>query len=214
MARDAIVKTASQGQIGEKAWWLQQIISAVSPVFWQEQAGRTIDELLQAIKRHEYRAVLLDGWREAAVRTHATEWLESLLQLEKDNTWREKLFGALPVERQIPLAAQMLALRENWAAPYELNRLINALPLEWDEAFSLSVSEALCAQAEIYVQHDDWMVRGLLTTLACRLHPDTLPTAMAQLERIVADPKLHSAPLEMLLNLLQFRYDMLKEIRP
>ena len=79
MQRDGLEpKPYSQG-IGEKAWWLRQMLELIPPRVWSRESGWTIGELIEAAKRGEWKNVFLDGWSQAA-RLHSTNGLGTLEQ--------------------------------------------------------------------------------------------------------------------------------------
>lgn len=212
LARDGIVKAPPPPQSNERAWWLQQMLSSVPPVFWEQQSGWSIEQLLQAIKRHEYRELLLDSWREAARRTNSADWLEQLWSSFKDRHWNQKLFAALPSERQEQLLTQIFAGGQNWESPSALNEYLSITSPQWSESFSLSLLETICLNLSNCVLPDDWTIRKFLTTIGCRLHPDTLAFVLKRLGESAAVARIESKELEGLLSLLQFRNDMLQEL--
>ncbi|MDX2099422.1 MAG: DUF5691 domain-containing protein [Leptolyngbyaceae cyanobacterium bins.59] len=65
--------------LGEKAWWLLQLIAATPLSVWTN-GGIPVAELVNAAKYHQWEAVLLDGWARATKRQQDAEWSEALLQ--------------------------------------------------------------------------------------------------------------------------------------
>jgi hypothetical protein len=212
MARDGIVKAPVPPQSNERAWWLQQMLSSVPPAFWEQQSGWSIEQLVQAVKRHEYRELLLDSWHEAARRTNSADWLEQLWNTFKDRHWNRKLFAALPFDRQERLLTQIFAEGQNWESPAALEEYLSVTSPQWSESFSLVLLETCCSNLSSCVLPDDWTVRRLLTTIGCRLHPSTLARALKKLGEAAAVAKVESKELDGWLSLLQFRYDMLQEL--
>jgi hypothetical protein len=81
MIRDGVEKQHRQ-QMGAKAWWLREMIAVVPPSRWTAEAGMTPAELVGAVgSKHEWRAALLGGWSEAAVRYGDEAWAAALLTL-------------------------------------------------------------------------------------------------------------------------------------
>lgn len=103
--RDGIVPQAPSG-IGEKAWWVLQMLGQVPPSFWMAthvgakplgdnletnpktdnptalpsgDLSATPGKLLQVAASSEWYAVLLEGWAIAAERHQNVEWAEALL---------------------------------------------------------------------------------------------------------------------------------------
>lgn len=68
--------------LGEKAWWLLQMLGATPLTVWHEIWGMTASEILRSAKNHQWEAILLDGWALAAKRQQNAEWVEALLLTE------------------------------------------------------------------------------------------------------------------------------------
>jgi Family of unknown function (DUF5691) len=61
------------GKMGERAWTVVRTLEVVPPVHWETRFGATPEELVAAA-RGEWEAVLLTGWRRAAVRHGEESW--------------------------------------------------------------------------------------------------------------------------------------------
>lgn len=86
MEHDGIDRKPPQG-IGERAWWLAQIIAAVPLSFWTQLTSRTLTELIKLVAKSEQRAVILGGWARAAGRYSDAIWCEVLLLQWIENPW-------------------------------------------------------------------------------------------------------------------------------
>ncbi|NJR65120.1 MAG: hypothetical protein HC772_07030 [Leptolyngbyaceae cyanobacterium CRU_2_3] len=75
MQRDGIEPKPNTAGIGERAWWLQQIISAAPLQFWQQPDGFVLGEW----QLGEWQKVVIDGWRLAALRQRNRDWARMLL---------------------------------------------------------------------------------------------------------------------------------------
>lgn len=207
MQRDGIGKSSTGPALSEPAWWLQQIISAVPPERWEMVAGATVDELLQATHKHEYQTLLLSGWQQAAIRTRNAVWLERFLPSALKQGAPDALFELLPRERQERLALELLSENNAWKDFVILRCAINCIQPHWSAAFSRALIELFCQHSAFYAAGwNTWWWREILR-LGCRLHPATLAAAQAEFEQLAAIPQI-----ELLLNLLQFRQDMLQEL--
>ncbi|MCP9496004.1 MAG: DUF5691 domain-containing protein [Pyrinomonadaceae bacterium MAG19_C2-C3] len=76
MQRDGIKPKPPHG-IGEKAWWLMQMLGAVPPAVWCEHLKLGAPELLELAKTHKFSDALLGGWAIATTRFRDTGWAEA-----------------------------------------------------------------------------------------------------------------------------------------
>jgi hypothetical protein len=212
MIRDGIVKVPPHSQIGERAWWLQQMLSAVPPSFWLQRSRRTINELLKAAKKSEWSQVLLNGWSRAAVGFGDVEWIESLLDISSDHLPAEGLFAGLPPERQELIVGQLLNKASSWSSIDQLYWCFKSCRHRWSEKFSLEVVRGLSEHHEMYAMRNDIVMRNILTMCVCHIHPEVIPRAIDRMSS-VAERLSNRAPLlDHFLDMLQFRYRMHKEI--
>ncbi|HET9224837.1 MAG TPA: DUF5691 domain-containing protein, partial [Roseiflexaceae bacterium] len=107
MIRDGVEPKppADRKGLGEKAWWLFQMLSAVPPASWSRKWSVAPADLLVAAAAGEWNELLLDGWAAATLTFNDTAWAESLLRVQPRHA---ELLGALPVERQEALLLQIL----------------------------------------------------------------------------------------------------------
>ena len=77
--RDGIqAKPPAHRKIGERAYWLVQMVSLARPVQWCERFGCDIQTFLDAVLASDYPADLLTALSEAACRYHDAEWISAL----------------------------------------------------------------------------------------------------------------------------------------
>jgi hypothetical protein len=114
MIRDGVEPKPPTG-IGERAWWLRQIISATPLKVWSPPDFPTPDCLVEAGRATEWAEDLRDGWARAATRERDETWAEALM---RDPSWNEKgasartrereLLGALSPDRRDALIFELL----------------------------------------------------------------------------------------------------------
>ena len=79
MARDGVEREPPSKTVGQRQWWLQQMLSAVPPSTWSALWTATPAECVAAAPG-EYRAAMVDGWT-AATRLHRdAAWADALLR--------------------------------------------------------------------------------------------------------------------------------------
>lgn len=211
MARDGLVR-ARTPQSGERAGWLKAILNAVPPPFWQQVSGWSVEEILKAIRRHEYRELLLESWREAALKTRAADWLELLLPFHTGFGGAQPMVAAMPRERQEQLLLRLMNEPQHWKPSGLLSECVVALTKPWSESFSQEVLDGFCARAPLETFPDNDVALRLLSTLVGVLHPATLPAALERLGNGLGAAAASNLKFHDLLARLQFRYDMLQEL--
>src|SRR5204863_2457388 len=119
----------------------------------------------------------------------------------------DTLFELLPRAHQERLALELLSENKAWKDFVILRCAINCIQPHWSEAFSRALIELFGQHSAFYAAGwTAWWWREILR-LGCRLHPATLAATRAEFEKLAA-----ISQVELLLNLLQFRHDMLQEL--
>lgn len=95
MVRDGVLPKHPDG-LGERAWWLLQMLAVVPPATWSESLGKSPAELVSLAAKTEYEAVLLEGWGRAAARHGDGAWAEALLR-----RWTEQAWSILAYKRSL-----------------------------------------------------------------------------------------------------------------
>jgi Family of unknown function (DUF5691)/SWIM zinc finger len=94
-------------KVGERAWWLHEIVSSVPTLAIAAILGQTPAVLVRASFFGEWEAVLWSGWTTSAIRQRDAEWAEALLDVRPDNPsplWSisrdRELLTVLPPDRR------------------------------------------------------------------------------------------------------------------
>ncbi len=112
MQRDGIDLKPPQG-IGEKGFWLVQMLSLIPPRLWSEHLARAPETLIQLAKVNQWGDNLLEGWTNAAILHRDAEWAEAALlhflkrkggQIPYNVEWKQ----AIPKERMEACILQLL----------------------------------------------------------------------------------------------------------
>ncbi|RQO57264.1 hypothetical protein DBR47_15650 [Paucibacter sp. KBW04] len=176
--------------LGERAWWLYQLVRQLRLSWWQQHTGMKPQDLLQWAAGTDWAEALLRGWRDvlfaAPDSPEALDWCRALL-----NAWPEK---HLRDERSAVLALLPLAEREqhwqrqlastNLGLSTLLSHVLAALPAgaQLSPEFSQALASKLLQrpqQTPDAALRDDYLLRSLLPDLCCVLHPSALD-ALAQ----------------------------------
>jgi hypothetical protein len=72
--RDGIVVKPAYSGVGERAWWMTQVLSFVPPTYWEERFGMTPTKLIDAVPG-EWRNGVIEGWARAALLHESSGWI-------------------------------------------------------------------------------------------------------------------------------------------
>lgn len=104
---------AKAEELGERAWWLSQVLAAVPPGHWVAELGWSPRLLIETASRTEWAKALLAGWTTATLRQGDADWSEALLARRWNAKGRTvdrapELFGLLPSARREALVLEEL----------------------------------------------------------------------------------------------------------
>ncbi len=165
--RDGIEQKSVPYGMGEKAWWLQQIVERVPPGLWGEP-----QQLIPSLDK-AWRDVLRNAWQSAAVRFKDAHWAMVLIGYLDDHS-AAALIAALPAGE---IEAQTLHRLRSGTGP------LKSEGLEWQflqrcpRPFSDEISEALgkrvvqSLSSWQRMEKMDWRVSYTLPELALQLSP-------------------------------------------
>jgi uncharacterized protein DUF5691 len=213
MVRDAIVKVPPHSQIGERAWWLQQILSAIPPRYWQEYSQSSVTDLLKIARKSEWSRVLLNGWSRAAIGFGDAEWIECLLEISSDHLPAEDLFAVLPPDRQEIIVSKLLNKPSSWSSIDQLYWCLKSCSHQWSEGFSFEAVKELSKRPELYALGNDIVSRYVFTMIVTHAHPSVIPEAIKRMNSVAERISKRAPLLEHFLNMMQFRYEMLTELQ-
>lgn len=159
--------------LGERAWWLYQLVRQVPLAWWIAHTGMSPAELVAWADKTDWKAALLRGWRERVSR-HEVDWIEALLtaRTRDARAAANELLALLPVaqrEKHWPDTIDAL-----WKDG-EAHDVIAACAL--GETLSRRYSEALLPG--LYACFDDDRLRHDYALRGCLLEFATLIDAAA-----------------------------------
>lgn len=181
---DALEENKPNGEkLGQRAWWLYQIVAAVPLDWWQTQMQATPIELLRWAGQTDWQASLLRAWYNAVLREKNPQWAQAFLSLMpigmsihypagvKINAF--ELLQCLPVEEHEPMLRSLFSV----VGGEHLHRYIALLPLD-ASLFSLRLSQQMVTELHRWVKHDsarhDYALRQVMSDFACLLAPEVL----------------------------------------
>lgn len=171
-------KRPQHESLGERAWWLYQMVRQLPLPWWCEHTGMTPAALLAWARKSDWKEALLRGWRER-VSTSDCDWVEAMLASNaRELGDKSRLLTMLPAamrDRHWPRDLDTLAKGN------QLGEVIESCTpgLALSREYSLSLAEGMKSfLAGDRVRNDYWL-RGLLLDLLCVLHADSLASCSA-----------------------------------
>jgi hypothetical protein len=157
MLRDGMTEKVPE-KIGQKQWWLTQMVACVPPSYWSSRYETPATELVAAVES-DFADAVVTGWRTAAARHPDASWATALAnsRVGRDR-WSGDYLAAIP-EADRPEVLGNLPTDDK-AGP-DLGRLLSA----WNPA-GVAVSHAIVARFA--------PEQLLAAAAATRLHPDIL----------------------------------------
>lgn len=205
-ARDGIEEKPPQG-MGEKAWWLQQILSTTPPATWTAAWRVTPAALIAAAEEGDWRTVLITAWTSAAVAFADQDWAEALLAW-----WVDSLRGK--AQQYIRETDLLATLDEPRRERFLLNLLkgkerarVGTLVERMDHEWSPEFSRAILRHCETAKPTFD-----LLQCIDC-FHHTTVSDLLAHLDRAGQMDKLNHDERRWLAR-LELRAQMYREFTP
>lgn len=208
-ARDGLEQKNVPYGMGEKAWWLQQMVSRVPPSIWGEPR-----DWLAALDK-EWRDLLAEAWRLAAVRFAEPGWLEALIGYFSDYR-AESLIQALPAKERSAQALRLLESGTGALSPESPEWLfIKNCPKPLEAALQAAFIHRAVQSLGLWqrMEKPSWETRSFLGELGQQLPLAALEALSPALRQAYANPQhpLYEA-FDAMLRRLEFRKGMLEAI--
>lgn len=138
--RDGLPVKPPQG-VGQRAFWLAQVLSRVPPAHWVERFGHGSSELLAAAARDtEWGGAVLEGWARAALAFGASEWAAPLWDAGRARSAPEDLKELLPQLLEIMPGAEreprIEKLMDSLPPDEPLAHYLEQVPIPWSPVFA------------------------------------------------------------------------------
>ncbi len=208
-------------KVGEKGWWLLQMLGATPPSTWIEQSQMSPRQIVKLAQSHEWQNVLLDGFALAAKRQGNHEWLEEVIRvwfagqtsISRDGVLvdlgTEALVDALSGDRRDALLIDLLRVS---------HRSINDSLVIWllrssSQLWSFDLARLVLDELEEHLNNtktfsnSDWELRSALKEFA-RFIPVSLTSEVIQLRARLASDSHWMNSMNDLIALLEFRKEM------
>lgn len=222
--RDGLeTKPPAQRKIGERAFWLAQMVALVPPNAHCERHACTPQEFVDAVLGTDHAAELVDALVEAVLRHRAIDWIEPLATTLRTRSAQDQaaLYRALEkiaaLLRTLPerefatqVNVQVEALLDRGQAGLA-HHLLDEMQLPWSAALTQTALRVLEKEArEGDRQHATWA-----PSLEGWARHAELATASALGERLlerVSPETAWRAKIEAFVDLIRFRSEMRKEL--
>ncbi|MBE0698058.1 MAG: hypothetical protein IH586_14135, partial [Anaerolineaceae bacterium] len=203
-------KPSSGLALGEKAWWLAQVLALIPPSTWSSRWNKKVSTLIEAVSKNEMEDALIYGWTEAALRCADSEWIEALLVYERrraDDKRLYDLFVRLP--QSAKEAAMIDLLRENHSLAFDdaPSIWLSNCRFSWSSELTFAVTWCICWA----LQRGDlqpWRWEILLHEISMYFYPEHLEKSIKQIRDAQNKSYKPDPYVRDLLSVLQFRLEM------
>jgi hypothetical protein len=223
MLRDGVEPKSSRSGVGERAWWLAQMVGMVPPSAWCRAWGRSPGELVEAVLRGKWHDALFPALADATRRHRDPDWAEALLphrRLAGESIDVAALLAILPPERR--QATALRSIQADDAAPRirfkadpltdDQMTLLANIPPPWGDDLAREVLARLPHTLNGTKYFDAALLR-FLPAAGLGLPPALALEAASDWTIDNKDlPPSDRRQVDEFLALLQFRHDMLKEL--
>ena len=219
--RDGVEQKPTHARVGQKQWWLWQIVASVPPATWSKRWGAKPAEIVAAVRKNEFENVLVAAWAQAAARLGDAAWAEAIVSTEVATVleWAgeqvlAQLLAALPPGRREALVLEQLAADTTMRGDQPASLvLLRAHGGAWSPRLTRSVLDWVREMIRKPPRTGYWAAAGMLRETALRVPPSMLDEmSKGWPEQDKAWERWKHAVDEFLAT-VQFRKDMLEEVR-
>lgn len=218
MVRDGIEPKPPHSQIGEKAWWLGQMLKSVPPALWCQTLAVSPEVLLLLAKKSDWEDLLIEGWLVAATRHRDSRWTATLFDQagklpQKWNYLLTELLRTLtPAFREQYVTERLKSGNEALQGSGFLFDVLRNCDHAWNPELSASFVRCLRVTVATKPNHWDWGLVHELKSFAVRLSPDCLAETVLDWPADRTELGRWSEAIERFLAVAQFRLEMCQEM--
>ncbi|MDX2232646.1 MAG: DUF5691 domain-containing protein [Leptolyngbyaceae cyanobacterium bins.349] len=212
--------TVVNTRLGEKAWWLLQMIGSTPLQTWSDRWQLSSAEIIELTRSHEWQLALLGGWALAAKRQHHDAWLAAIFKVyfvghasfhdaSLIGISIEDLFKALSHNQQDQLLVHLLRI-----ALKKINDSLTIWLLRYSgQQWSVDLAHLVLEQLEQHLNHtktfsnSDWELRSALKEFA-QFIPASFTSEVIELRSRLNVEHSWMQSMDELLMTLQFRQEM------
>lgn len=179
---DLVEEIKPKGEnLGERAWWLSQLVACTPLEWWKSQMSMSAAELVAWANKSDWKASLLQGWAEALNCQRSEEWAAVFLHVPvpaRRSLSDADLLGMLSQPLQEKFIAETVTSATTDAYPMGtvLAEVLRALPLDapsFSDQTARVILRFLKQQVNSGKARYDWQLRTTMVELACML-PSTV----------------------------------------
>lgn len=210
--RDGVIRAKPSGrQIGERQWWLVQMIQLVPPGWWCDEFKLSPKDLVALIVKSEWEALLAEGWIAAVKHYPSLEWCEALLSAFP--TQHAFLADVPPDMRETCLLRVLPELVKHESALGWLQVIADRNTIHHPDLGRL-VLKQLQEYIDKGLRHDadPWRIMSLIADLGMVLPPELAQEAKSLRPSGDVPKQLTDRHIKQLIATLDFRRIMLQEL--
>ena len=216
MRRDGVTPRPPAG-IGERAWWLEEVLARTPLREWPEPGVFPARGVVS-----QWAATVRRGLARAAAAQQDAAWASALVDpitadaatrpRADDGRLLDALYDALPGDELTERAIAAVSHSLSDAGPVEAHEVLARCPTPWPPALSTAVLAAL--EDRLGQRDTRWRAAGLCDVAALRLPPDLATRATALAERVPGTPGTDptATAVERFAATLRFRHQMHEEL--
>jgi hypothetical protein len=224
MIRDGVESKSAPVMLGQKSWWLAQMLAAIPPQVWSDKWRETPAILIAAAHKNDDKKAILLGWAIAARRHKDPVWLEALAQYwlsQQDSYTFLAEAGLFRAFHHIPPAKLetviLRGLRASLDPLHDYHPVIPFLRMEsyaWSEKLSRTIIKNIQQRIrrDARLQGNTWQLRTMLRDFARHI-PVTLAGELTKGWPSQASSADWEKAVNEFLGLLHFRREMLERIQ-
>lgn len=163
-------------QLGERAWWLHQIVGSMPLEWWEAHTSLSPEELIAWAKKSDWKDALILGWAAALTWQKKVSWADAFLSTElpfNQSLNHVELLETLPLaQREKHFLRLFECALQGQSASSSLDRFLASMPVD-SPALSHETASQLLRVLKKYINSGsgryDWQLRNSLVELACVL---------------------------------------------
>jgi len=178
-------------ELGEKGWWLLQMIGFLPPGYWCERWGQTPDQLLMILQGNDWRDAVQNGWTQAAVRFRDQAWAKALYPLTLTSNgflvnWTDLMNFLPPAYWEEVTVKALFGKQADTEMLPQVVGLLSAYPYPWSAQLTAAVWKRLQELLKTTTFREDmWtLFSGSLTAFAEKSPASFLPEAIDNLRGV------------------------------
>lgn len=151
--RDGIAPKPPEG-LGERGWWLTQILAMVPPAHWERRFTAQPAQLIAAAVHDEWSMALIEGWSRAAILHQDSDWALALWKrwydVDQKNTYYPRvatsmltsLVALVPQTAAVEIMRRQLIEGKDFQ-PHTWQLILSSIPRPWSADLAQAYVEKL-----------------------------------------------------------------------